>query len=356
MRVYDPYPGAGRPRQLSLRFGWPLLRDVASFDVLEMLAGPEQLNMTNLGLNMSRYVNGVAKRHGEVSREMFPGYSIDSITNGVHSVTWTCDSFKALYDRHIPGWRNDPAMLRHAMSIPRQEVWDAHLQAKQRLLDEVRSRSGVSLSADVLTIGFARRATQYKRANLVFSDRERLRQIARNVGPIEFVFAGKAHPKDEPGKDLIRRVFESVRELRPEIPVVYLANYGLELAQLLTAGVDVWLNTPLPPQEASGTSGMKAAHNGVPSFSVLDGWWIEGHIENVTGWSIGPEPDERSATAPLDSADANDLYQKLGGAIAPAFYRDRDKWTQIMRHAIAFNGSFFNTHRMVQQYGTNAYL
>ena len=301
-------------------------------------------------------LNGVAKRHGEISREMFPGYSIDSITNGVHSATWSCDSFKALYDRHITGWRNDPAMLRHAISIPGDEVWEAHRQAKKLLLDEVLSRTGTSLNPDALTVGFARRATQYKRADLVFSDLQQLREIAREAGPIQFVFAGKAHPNDEPGKDLIRRVFESARELGPEIRVVYLENYDLDLAKLLTAGTDLWLNTPLRPQEASGTSGMKAAHNGVPSFSILDGWWIEGCIENVTGWSIGPMPGDRSAADNINAADANDLYQKLRNVIVPTFYRSRGKWVEIRRHAMALNASFFNTHRMVQQYATNAYL
>jgi starch phosphorylase len=334
----------------------PLLRGVVPLDILQMLGGQEQLNMTRLGLNMSRYVNGVAKRHGEVSREMFPGYSIDSITNGVHSATWTCDSFQALYDHHITGWRNDPAMLRHAISVPGQEVWDAHRQAKKLLLDEVLRRTGTPLNLDTLTLGFARRATQYKRANLVFSNLQQLREIARQAGAIQFVFAGKAHPSDEPGKDLIRRVFESARELGSEIRAVYLENYDLSLAKLLTAGADLWLNTPLRPQEASGTSGMKAAHNGVPSFSVLDGWWVEGCIENVTGWSIGPAPGERSATDNISAADASDLYHKLRSVIVPTFYRDRGKWIDTMRHAIALNASFFNSHRMVQQYATNAYL
>jgi starch phosphorylase len=287
---------------------------------------------------------------------MFPGYSIDSITNGVHSATWTCDGFQDLYDRNVPGWRNDPAMLRHAISIPPEEVWDAHRQQKQILVDEVRRRTGILLSLEALTLGFARRATQYKRADLVFSGAEQLREIARQAGPVQFVFAGKAHPNDEPGKNLIRRVFEFARALAPEIRVVYLENYDLSLAKILTAGTDLWLNTPLRPQEASGTSGMKAAHNGVPSFSVLDGWWIEGCIENVTGWSIGPGPKARAGAEDLSAADATDLYHKLRTVIVPTFYRDRGKWIEIMRHSVALNASFFNTHRMVQQYATNAYL
>jgi glycogen phosphorylase len=325
-------------------------------EVIQMLGGKEQLNMTLLGFNLSHYLNGVAKRHGEVSQEMFPGYPIDSITNGVHSLTWTCDSFRAVYDHHIPGWRNDPAMLRHALTLPKQEIWAAHVTAKEHLIAEIRQRTHLSLDVTTFTIGFARRATQYKRADLVFSNLDQVLDIAKTVGPIQFVFAGKAHPKDTPGKDLIRHVFEIAQQLENQVTIVYLENYDMDLARLLTAGVDVWLNTPLRPLEASGTSGMKAAHNGVPSLSVLDGWWLEGYIEGVTGWSIGLNPN--SAPQPHDTSmhDAQDLYQKLRTVIMPMFYRDRDKWIDIMRHTIALNASFFNTHRMVQQYAANAYL
>ena len=187
------------------RFSYELVKDmlepIVPLDIVQMLTGGECLNMTLLGLNMSHYVNGVAKRHGQVSQVMFPGHPIDSITNGVHSVTWTCDRFRALYDRHIPGWRNDPSMLRHAMSIPKKEIWDAHVAAKERLLQEVRSRTRLALSKDTLTIGFARRATFYKRAALVFSDANQLREIAKTAGPIQFIYAGKAHPRTNPARN-----------------------------------------------------------------------------------------------------------------------------------------------------------
>ena len=333
-----------------------VLGETIPVEMVQMLGGKNRLNMTLLALNLSRYVNGVAKRHGEVSQEMFPGYSIDSITNGVHSFTWTCDSFKKLYDRHIAGWVNDPFSLRYAVSIPKGEIWDAHVEAKGRLIDEVHRRTGMSLKPDMLTIGFARRATLYKRADLVFSDPGQLMEIASTVGPIQLVFAGKSHPKDDPGKDLIRRVFHFARQLKDQIPIAYLENYDMELGKLLTSGVDLWLNTPLRPQEASGTSGMKAAHNGVPSLSTLDGWWIEGHIEGVTGWSIGPGPQDLHRQDAANEQDARELYHKLRTVIAPMFYRDRDRWIDIMRQAIAFNASFFNTHRMVQQYAANAYV
>ena len=342
------------------QFSYGLVRelfgDTAPLEVLQMLGGRDRLNMTLLALNLSTYVNGVAKRHGEVSQEMFPGYAIDSITNGVHSGTWTSLSFQQLYDRYIPGWRTDSFAFRYAISIPVQDIWAAHVQAKARLFEEIRRRTSLPLRDEVLTIGFARRATQYKRGDLVLSAPDELVDIARKVGPIQLIFAGKAHPKDEPGKEIIRRVVRVAGQVKPEVQIAYLENYDLSLAQLLTAGVDLWLNTPLPPLEASGTSGMKAAHNGVPSLSVLDGWWVEGHIEGITGWSIGRRLFDGVSQEGRDAPDARELYDKLRGVIAPLFYQDRERWSGIMRSTIAFNASFFNTHRMVQQYAANAYV
>jgi starch phosphorylase len=309
--------------------------------------------MTLLGLNMSTYVNGVAKRHGQVSQDMFPGYPIDSITNGIHSVTWTSPSFQRLYDRHIPGWRTDPFALRHAISIPAQDIWTAHVQVKARLLEAVNQRTRQVLSDEAFTIGFARRAALYKRADLVLSAPRELIDIVRRVGPLQMIFAGKAHPKDEPGKEMIRRVVQVAKQLEREVTIVYLEDYDMGLAQLLTTGVDLWLNTPQRPLEASGTSGMKAAHNGVPSLSVLDGWWLEGHIEGVTGWSIGSGTAVQEVNA---AEEARELYQKLRWTIVPMYYLSRDHWIDVMRHTVAFNASFFNTHRMVQQYAANAYV
>jgi len=333
-----------------------VLGDSLPLELLQMLGGQDQLNMTLLALNMSDYVNGVAKRHGEVSQEMFPGYAIDSITNGVHSATWTCPSFKTLYDRHIPGWTKDPFSLRHAISIPKQEIWNAHVEAKAQLITEINNRTHLSFKPETLTIGFARRATLYKRADLIFSDPNQLQDIARNAGQIQIIFAGKAHPKDGGGKEVIRRIFRMAQQLQHEVTIAYLENYDIALAKLIISGVDLWLNTPHRPLEASGTSGMKATHNGIPNFSVLDGWWIEGHIEGVTGWSIGP--DALNQTKPKETAheDAMDLYQKLRNVIVPMFYQDRERWIDMMRQSIVFNASFFNTHRMVQQYATNAYV
>ncbi len=342
------------------RFSYELvgehLVEEAPLAVIRALAGEDRLNMTRLALNLSHHVNGVAKSHGRVSNELFPGYSIDAITNGVHTFTWASDSFRDLYDRRIPGWANDPFSLRYAISIPNEEIWAAHARAKARLVAEVNRRTGRGFAEDAFTLGFARRATAYKRTALVLSDPQALRDIAAETGPLQMAFAGKAHPKDQPGKDLIRQVFQASGRLGKDVKVVYLDNYDMDLARLMTSGVDLWLNTPLPPLEASGTSGMKAALNGVPSLSVLDGWWIEGHVEGVTGWSIGPHPKERPDSQGPPEGEAADLYQKLRTVIGPLFYTNRKGWTDVMRFAIAFNASFFNAHRMVEQYAASAYL
>lgn len=313
-----------------------------------------KLNMTYLALNLNRYVNGVAKRHGEVSRLMFARYNIDAITNGVHALTWTAKPFQELFDRYITGWRQDNFSLRYALSIPKLEIWKAHVQAKMRLIDYVNRKSDATMDQDVLTLGFARRAATYKRADLLFDDIERLKTIASKVGALQIIYGGKAHPRDQGGKDLIRRIFSAKSSLQNEIKIAYLENYDLELGKLVTAGVDLWLNTPEPPLEASGTSGMKAALNGVPSLSVLDGWWIEGHIEGVTGWSIG-ESDRGTGEGDRRGQDAASLYEKLERTIIPLYYYDRFRFIEVMVHAIALNGSFFNTHRMLQQYVLKAY-
>jgi starch phosphorylase len=310
------------------------------------------LNMTYLALCFSRYVNGVAMRHGEISRSMFPQYPINSITNGVHGATWIAPSFQKLYDKHFPEWRSDNLYLRYALNTPLTEIQQAHAECKRGLLADVQRRANLRLDPTVLTIGFARRATPYKRPDLIFNDIQRLRRIARQVGPLQLILAGKAHPADGEGKQLIRRIFEAAAALGDDLRVVYLAEYDMALAKLLCSGVDLWLNTPLKPQEASGTSGMKAALNGVPSLSVLDGWWIEGHVEGVTGWSIG-ETDER----PSDSrGEATSLYDKLEYVIAPLYYGRPQAFAGVMRHVIALNGSFFNAQRMIMQYLQNAYL
>jgi starch phosphorylase len=315
----------------------------------------ERLNMTYLALSLSHYVNGVAKKHGEISQLMFAEYQIHAITNGVHVPTWVSPPFHELFDRYIAGWEEDNFSLRYALRIPDDEVWAAHRAAKRRLIEFVNREVNAGFDVDVLTLGFARRAATYKRADLVFHDLERLRRIAGQHGGLQLVFAGKAHPADQEGKKLIQRVVQTGQSLADGVAVVYLPNYDMQLAGLLTSGVDVWLNTPQRPLEASGTSGMKAALNGVPSLSVLDGWWIEGCIEGTTGWAIGTDdtlPDEASDW----ERTAQSLYDKLEQAVAPLFYTNRPAFVEVMRHAIALNGSFFNTQRMVAQYAAKAYL
>ncbi len=312
------------------------------------------LNLTYVALNFSHYINGVAMKHGEVSRKLFGGYTIDAITNGVHPATWAANEFHELFDRHIPGWRRDNFSLRYALSIAREEVSRAHAGAKARLIDHVARQAGMRLKPEVFTVGFARRATAYKRADLLLHDVERLKTIVAKAGPVQVIYAGKAHPHDDSGKAVIERIFKVAPSLRSYVPIVYLENYDMELGRLLTSGVDLWLNTPHPPLEASGTSGMKAALNGVPSLSVLDGWWIEGHIEGVTGWAIGDKDrpwvdDDRTAS------DARSMNDKLEHVIVPMFYRHRDDFVDVMRYAIALNGSFFNSHRMVEEYVLKAY-
>jgi starch phosphorylase len=307
------------------------------------------LNMTWLALRCSHYINGVAMRHGEISRGMFPGYPISAITNGVHAASWTAPAFLDLFDRHLAPWRRDNRYLRYAIGIPIDEIRQAHQATKRAMIEAVRSHTGVQFDEKILTVGFARRAAAYKRPELLFSDIERLKWIAQHVGALQIVYGGKAHPRDQDGKAAIQHVYRAAAALKGIIPVVYIENYDVQWGQVLTSGVDLWLNTPKPPEEASGTSGMKAALNGVPSLSVLDGWWIEGCIEGVTGWAIGADgPDDPGAAAAS-------LYARLDSVILPMFYGRPNDYGKIMRFCIALNGGFFNTQRTLSQYISNAY-
>ncbi|MCC7574554.1 alpha-glucan family phosphorylase [Candidatus Woesearchaeota archaeon] len=324
------------------------------FEIRELLDSENKVNMTLIGLYFSNYVNGVAKKHGEVSQEMFPNYPIHSITNGVHSATWTSPEMQELFDRFIPEWRLDPFTLRYAAGIPDEEILKVHGENKRILIDEINARHNTNLEYDLFTVGFARRATSYKRPDLLFFDIERLKRIVDEHGVIQLVFAGKAHKKDVAGKELIKKLFSISKEIGDKIRMIYLDDYDITLAKVLIPGVDVWLNTPMRPKEASGTSGMKAAHNGVPSLSILDGWWLEGCIEGVTGWSVGdktPVVDEHAQNV----KDANSLYDKLE-KIVPLYYVDKHAWAEIMKYTIVINASFFNTHRMVSQYVLKAYF
>ena len=332
-----------------------LIEDGDKIKMLKRFGGSQRLNMTLLALNLSNYINGVAKKHRDVSRAMFPGYVIHSVTNGVHSYTWTCPSFRELYDRYLPGWANEPELLVRVDIIPDDLMVEAHAKAKKNLIDLVNRSTGSEMDPEVLTLGFARRSTEYKRPTLLFSDLDRLRRI-NSRGDIQIVMAGKAHPKDLQGKRLIEEIFGYARDLKGEIEVAYLENYDMALAAKMVSGVDVWVNTPLRPREASGTSGMKAAHNGVINFSVLDGWWIEGWIEGVTGWSIGPEPGEELSPEEARRRDTDDLYSKLEYIIVPTFYHRKDDWVRMMNDSIGMLAYYFNSHRMMRRYVTEAYL
>ncbi len=307
------------------------------------------LNVTYIALRFSRFVNGVAMQHGIVSRLMFPDYQIDAITNGVHAVTWTAPAFQKVFDGSLPRWRTDNLALRYAIDIPEEEIAAAHAVSKKVLLEEIEKRTGILLQEDVFTIGFARRVATYKRADLLFSQPEKLVELADQFGGLQILYAGKAHPADDPGKALIRRVVELAKGLdSPKLHIIYLENYEWILGGLLTQGVDLWLNNPKRPYEASGTSGMKAALNGVPSLSVLDGWWIEGCIEGATGWAI-PDYDQ-------EEQESAYIYEHLQSTILPLFYQQPKSWHEVMRSTIALNGSFFNTQRMLGQYVSNAYF
>jgi starch phosphorylase len=333
-----------------------VLQGYVETDQVKRLAGEDALNMTRLALNLSGFVNGVAGRHAQTTNEMFPGYGIRAITNGVHLPTWAHPAMRALFDEHFSGWAYEPEMMVRADQMPAERVWAAHRTAKADLIGEVARRTGVALDPELPLIGFARRMTAYKRPDLLFSDLDRLRAINGRL-PFQVVLAGKAHPSDGPGKDLIQRIHEHIRALAPEMTMVFVPNYETDLARHLVCGVDVWLNTPTPPLEASGTSGMKAALNGVLNLSVLDGWWLEACIEGVTGWAVGSDGDAhgRHEAGPA-AATADDLFAKLEDVVLPLYHHDRDQWIWMMRQAIGKVACYFNTQRMMRRYAAEAYL
>jgi glycogen phosphorylase len=335
------------------KFGLDFTYQVLGTDRTELLqrlgACPDGvLNMTLLALRLSRFCNAVAMQHGRVSREMFPGYNIANITNGVHAGTWASPATSKWLDVELPSWRTDNFYIHNVIGLATEGLVAAHRESKAALIEEVAQRTSVTLNPDIFTIGFARRVATYKRADMLFQDPLRIAQIAQRHGGLQILFAGKSHPADEGGKQLIRNIYEAAHKLNSaNIHIIYLENYDWQLGGLLTAGVDLWLNTPRRPYEASGTSGMKAALNGVPSLSTMDGWWVEGCVEGVTGWCIDEVEDE--------NAEAASLYQHLDEAILPLYHQPK-KWAHVMRSTLALNGSFFNTHRMLGQYAVDAYF
>ncbi|MCZ0964067.1 alpha-glucan family phosphorylase [Paracoccus benzoatiresistens] len=313
---------------------------------LQLLAGTENLNMTRLALSLSGFVNGVARAHGATARRMFPGYRIRDITNGIHAGTWAHPAMARLFDEVAPGWRHAPEELVNADQLSDGRIWKAHQEAKAELIAYAAEKTGVLLRADLPLVGYARRMTGYKRLELIFSDLQRLRMIARDQ-PFQLVMAGKAHPRDTAGKELIRSLHENMRMLSPDLPAAFLGGYDMEVAKRFVSGADVWLNTPLPPLEASGTSGMKAALNGGLNLSVLDGWWAEAWVEGVTGWAI-------TGDDPAGHADA--LYEKLSRTVLPLYFDNRERWIWMMKEALSKIGSRFNSQQMMRRYASEAYL
>lgn len=335
------------------RFDYAMVEDVLgeeiNLNVVKKLAGEACLNMTQLALNGSQYINGVAKKHADVSRDMFPGYRIHAITNGVHPHRWVSPPLAALLDAYLPGWCHEPELLRNVDIIPSDELWQAHQLAKQSLIAHIHATQNTSLNVALPILGFARRMTSYKRADLLFSNIDTLIHIAERY-PFQIVLGGKAHPQDHDGKHLIQQLHITAKALKDVIPVVFLENYDIPQARQLIGGSDIWLNTPLRPYEASGTSGMKAAINGVANLSVMDGWWIEGCVEGQTGWAIG-------GVSPSENGnDAQSLYQKLENEVLPMYYERQEEWVQLMKFCIQKNGTYFNSHRMMRRYVSEAYL
>lgn len=312
--------------------------------------------MTRMSLHFSGIVTGVAKTHEKVTEKMFPKYDVLSVTNGAYHMEWTNDNFKKVYDKHIPDWTYDPSSFRKAISIPDDEMWDAHLKCKEELVGYINKMTSSDFSKDVFTLGFARRFTSYKRPDMILADLERLEKMISATGGLQIVFAGKAHPCDQNGKEMIRGILQKIKNYKGKVKMTYLEDYDMDLAKKMISGVDVWLNTPIQKYEASGTSGMKAAFNGVPHLSILDGWWPEGWIEGVTGWAIGTEAN----TSKLEDrksweAEVDDLYNKLGTKIMPLYYNRPNEFTKIMKYTAALTGSYFNTYRMVNEYVAKVY-
>jgi starch phosphorylase len=335
------------------RFDYPLVESVLDgfieFDELRRYAGEADCNLTRLAFSLSGYVNGVAKRHARTTQQLFPGYSVHAITNGIHARNWTHPALVRLFDETMSDWSIEPDILVSADQMDDQALRSAKSRAKDDLIALIKARTGQTLDSDLPIIAFARRMTGYKRPLLILSDLDRVRGIAERR-PFQLVWAGKAHPADIDGKNIIHQIHLASEALAGAVQSVFVPDYGLEVAAALVAGADIWLNTPRPPMEASGTSGMKAALNGTLNFSVLDGWWIEAWIEDVTGWSIGEDGPAS------DSEHASSLYDKLENKILPRFFDDQPKWAWMMKEAISKIGSRFNSQRMMRRYTTDAYL
>ena len=339
------------------KFDYNLVNDVFSDHLpsnIKELGGNNELNMTILAANCSRYINGVSKKHGQVAQEMMPQFKIDYITNGIHLPYWVSEPFDEIFTEKWPRWKMRPEFLQNAIELEDLDLFDAHNENKFKLISYQKAHSWNLLDEELITIGFARRFATYKRATLPFQDIDRLGKICK--GQVQFIFAGKAHPKDQMGKDFIKKIYDNSIYLFENygVKVVLMENYNMDLAHLITAGVDVWLNCPERYREASGTSGMKAALNGVLNFSVLDGWWLEGYKKNrLAGWAIGPDDSDPKAIENNWDRDAESFYTVLENEIIPT-YMDQDEWLWRMKNAITL-ASYFNTHRMIQDYAEKSW-
>ena len=345
--------------------------------------------MTVLALRAAGQANGVSKLHGEISRGMWQGVwpdkavedtPITHVTNGIHLPTWLPSESMDLYRKYFgPNWiesHDDPAIWERLDDIPDEELWFLHQDLKRKMVGFFRERvrrswvegrndpthivtSGTMLDPEALTIGFARRFATYKRAMLIFSDLERLKSIiSDNHRPVQIIFAGKAHPADDPGKLLIQNIFNLAKHNQLGGRIAFVEDYDMHMARYLVQGVDVWLNTPRRPREASGTSGQKAALNGIPNLSILDGWWVEGY-NGANGWAIGQDGHYDNSDQ-QDYEDAMSLYQLLEEEVVPLYYgRDRDDiprgWVSMMRESIRSNAPIYSTRRMLKEY-TKLYL
>lgn len=317
---------------------------------IKKLAGENALSMTQLCVSLSHKTFGVSRVHGQVSKNLLSNPAIESITNGVHHLRWCCPEMQSLFDRYAPGWKSNPELLtENCRDIPDEEIWNAHMVAKKRLIDAVNATNPhEKFTEDWLTIASARRVVAYKRPELLYQNLERLRKIG--CGKIQIIHAGNAHPGDAFAMDVIRRMIERSKELQGCIRIAYLPNYNPDLARMLVSGADVWLNTPTRLHEASGTSGMKACLNGVVNLSTLDGWWIEGYERDAeSGWRIGPLASMLNADD-TRAIDAEDLYTVLQYEVIPEFrFPGRNRWIRRMKRAIGLLGHF-NSHRCVRQY------
>ncbi len=308
----------------------------------------DSLHLTKFSINRSKFSNAVASKHSEVSTKMF-NHPIPGITNGIHVSTWAGTATAALFDSRIPTWRTIPEDLQKAEAITGDRIIVMHDENKAELFEYIKDNCNLKLDPDIFTLGFARRVDGYKRSGFLFYDLERLKYIAEQFGGLQVIFSGKAYFDYRDGEDHIAYVVKLSKEDHGKLKIVYIPNYNMEVSQLMVQGADVWLNNPVKPLEASGTSGMKASLNGVPNLSTVDGWWAEGLKEGVTGWAIGNSYQNDEQT------ELNDMYSKLENIILPTFYTKKREWAHVMRSSIAYNASYFNTHRMLREYISKGY-